>query len=491
MKSQNLPKNDLIHIKNYVNGEFVVPISGYYLDNINPATGEIYSIVPSSDHEDVHEAVKHAVIAQNLWKEVSIQERSDILMKIADLIAQNTEKFAQAESIDSGKPISLARKMDIPRAVENFRFFATAILHFSTQTHDTNSQYFNYTLRRPVGVIGCISPWNLPLYLFTWKIAPAIATGNAVIAKPSEITPMTAFLLAEICQQAGLPKGVLNILHGLGGKVGESIVKHPQIKAISFTGSTKIGGEIASIVAPMFKKLSLEMGGKNPAVVFADCDYQKTLQGVMRSAFTNQGQICLCSERILVEKSMYEKFKNDLITLTQTLTIGNPLDENTQQGAVVSELHFKKVLNCIEIAKNEGGTILCGGEAMKLEGENAKGLFIKPTLIAGLGNETHTNQEEIFGAVATLIPFEDEKHAISLANDTRYGLSASVWTENLGKAHRVAHAIDAGIVWVNSWLVRDLRTPFGGMKHSGVGREGGWDALNFCTEPKNIGIKVN
>ncbi len=480
----------MLRILNFINGEFVAPLSEHYLDNINPATGEAYSIVPNSDYQDVAEAVGHALTAQMLWSETSTQERSAIMLKIADLMEENLGELALAESIDSGKPLTLARKMDIPRAIENFRFFATAILHFSTQTHETNSQYFNYTLRKPIGLIGCISPWNLPLYLFTWKIAPAIATGNAVIAKPSEITPMTAFLLAEICQKAGLPKGVLNILHGVGGKVGEAIVKHPKIKAISFTGSTKIGAEIATTIAPMFKKLSLELGGKNPAIVFADCDYEKTLQGVLRSAFTNQGQICLCSERILIEKSIYERFKNDLVALTKNLKIGNPLDENTQQGAVVSPLHYQKVLNCIEIAKNEGGTILCGGEAMYLESENAKGFFIKPTLIEGLGNETHTNQEEIFGAVATLIPFEDEQHAILLANDTRYGLSATVWTENIGKAHRTAQKIDAGIVWVNSWLVRDLRTPFGGMKHSGIGREGGWDALNFCTEPKNIGVKI-
>jgi aminomuconate-semialdehyde/2-hydroxymuconate-6-semialdehyde dehydrogenase len=479
-----------MRILNFINGQFVEPFLNHYIDNTNPATGEIYSIVPSSTHEDVENAVKHALVAQKSWEEVSTQEKSAILLRIADLMEKNTEKFALAESIDSGKPLSLAKKMDIPRAVENFRFFATAILHYSTQTHQTNSHYFNYTTRKPIGIIGCISPWNLPLYLFTWKIAPAIATGNAVIAKPSEITPMTAFLLAEICKEAGLPDGVLNILHGLGGKVGKSIIKHPKIKAISFTGSTKIGREIASIVSPMFKKLSLELGGKNPAVVFADCDYEKTLQGVLRSAFTNQGQICLCSERILIEKSIYQRFKNDLVEATKKLKVGNPLDENTQQGAVVSATHFQKVLNCIEIAKNEGGTILCGGEALKMEGENAKGLFIKPTLIEGLGNETRTNQEEIFGAVATLIPFEDENQAIELANDTNYGLSASVWTENIGKAHRVAQKIDAGIVWVNSWLVRDLRTPFGGMKDSGMGREGGWDALNFCTEPKNIGVKI-
>lgn len=485
-KSDNPP----MRIFNYINGKFVEPFSGHYIDNFNPATGEIYCAVPSSTHEDVEEAVKHALIAQKSWEEVSIQEKSAILMRIADLIEKNTERLALAESIDSGKPLSLARKMDIPRAAENFRFFATAILHYSTQTHQTNSQYFNYTTRKPIGIIGCISPWNLPLYLFTWKIAPAIATGNAVIAKPSEITPMTAYLLAGICRDAGLPDGILNILNGFGGKVGESIVKHPKIKAISFTGSTKIGREIASIVSPMFKKLSLEMGGKNPAVVFADCDYEKTLQGVLRSAFTNQGQICLCSERILIEKSIYKRFKNDLVEATKNLKIGNPLDENTQQGAVVSATHFQKVLNCIEIAKNEGGTILCGGGAVILEGENENGFFIKPTLIEGLDNKSRTNQEEIFGAVATLIPFEDENHAIELANDTIYGLSASVWTENIGKAHRVAQKIDAGIVWVNSWLVRDLRTPFGGMKDSGMGREGGWDALNFCTEPKNIGIKV-
>ena len=352
-------------------------------------------------------------------------------------------------------------------------------------------QAINYTLRQPVGIVGCISPWNLPLYLFTWKIAPALAAGNCVIAQPSEVTPVTAFLLSKICKEAGLPDGVLNIIHGVGTTAGEAIIKHPAIKAISFTGSTRAGARIASLASPMFKKLSLELGGKNPTIVFADCDLEPTFKEVMRASFANQGQICLCGSRVLIEESIYEKFKQGLLRRTARLSVGDPLDEETKQGAIVSKLQYDKVLQCIETAKQEGGRVLCGGHAIQGTGRCANGLFIAPTIIENLGPHCITNQEEIFGPVITLQPFKNTDDAIALANATEYGLAASVFTANLSKAHQVAASLQCGIVWINCWLMRDLRTPFGGVKNSGIGREGGWEALRFFTEPKNVCIRYD
>ena len=369
-------------------------------------------------------------------------------------------------------------------------FFATAILHFASEMHDMDGLALNYTNRAPIGVVGCISPWNLPLYLFTWKIAPALASGNCVIAKPSEITPMTAFILSEICIDTGLPPGVLNIIHGLGNKVGQAIVENPDIKAISFTGGTATGKRIAATAAPMFKKLSLELGGKNPNIVFADCDFDEALKTSVRSSFSNQGQICLCGSRILVEESIYKKFKAEFVSKVSKMKVGDPLVEDTKTGAIVSEMHLKKVLSFLESAKDEGGNILTGGHQVKLEGRCEEGYFIQPTVIDDLGHNCKINQEEVFGPVVTLIPFSDEQEAVDIANSTRYGLSATIWTENLKKAHRVSAKLKSGIVWVNCWLVRDLRTPFGGMKQSGVGREGGFDALRFFTESQNVCIKL-
>jgi aminomuconate-semialdehyde/2-hydroxymuconate-6-semialdehyde dehydrogenase len=418
-----------------------------------------------------------------------VENRSNILLKIADLIEQNLEKFARAESIDQGKPVWLARTIDIPRAAANFRFFATAILHFSSEAHQMDDVALNYTLRSPLGIVGCISPWNLPLYLFTWKIAPALATGNCVIGKPSEMTPMTAYLLAEICAEAGLPQGVLNILHGLGGKCGAALISHPKVSAISFTGGTKTGADIARIAAPMFKKLSLELGGKNPTIIFADCDFEKTVETVVNSSFRNQGEICLCGSRIFVEKPLYERFKTEFLKRVNLLKNGDPLDENTQQGAIVSEQHFKKVLSYIELAKEEGGKILAGGNPVVLKERCEGGWFIAPTVIEGLSADCRTNQEEIFGPVVTIMPFETEVEVLEWANCTQYGLAATLWTENLTRAHRISAKLHSGIVWVNCWMLRDLRTPFGGVKQSGVGREGGLEALRFFTEPKNVCIK--
>ncbi|MCB0504129.1 MAG: aldehyde dehydrogenase [Cyclobacteriaceae bacterium] len=477
-------------IKNYIGGKLVEPVSGKYMDNIEPATGEVYSHIPDSDEKDVQLAVDAAEKARYEWATMPIEKRSAMLMKVADLIDENLDLLAKAESIDNGKPISLSREVDIPRASSNFRFYAAAIVNQSTQAHITADKGVNYTLREPVGIAGCISPWNLPLYLFTWKIAPALASGNCVVAKPSEITPMSAFLLSELCIKAGLPAGVLNIVHGLGPKVGEAIISHPNIPAISFTGGTATGKRIASIAAPMFKKLSLELGGKNPNIIFDDCDFEDALATTIRSSFSNQGQICLCGSRIYVQKGIYDKFLDAFVAKVTAMKVGDPLDEKTKTGAVVSEQHQEKILHYISLAQLEGGKVVAGGNAFNPEGRCRNGYFVQPTVITGLDESCRTNQEEIFGPVVTVQPFETEEEVIALANSTNYGLSATVWTQNLTRAHRVGAALKSGIIWINCWLVRDLRTPFGGMKQSGVGREGGDDALNFFTEAKNICIKV-
>jgi aminomuconate-semialdehyde/2-hydroxymuconate-6-semialdehyde dehydrogenase len=477
----------MIFIQNYIDGRLVAPSTGLYMPNTNPATAQVFSQIPQSDTTDVAHAVAAAQRAFAAWSSTSIAHRSYILDNIAQGILSNLDALAHAETIDNGKPISVSKTVDIPRAADNFAFFATAIKHFATEAH-TNPDNINYTLRMPVGVVGCISPWNLPLYLFTWKIAPALAVGNTVVAKPSEITPYTAYLLSQICIDAGLPPGVLNIVHGTGADVGAAIVAHPHIPVISFTGGTTTGKHIAAVAAPMFKKMSLELGGKNATIVFDDCDFEKTVGETARAAFSNQGQICLCGSRILVQKNIYEKFKTALIAKVQALKIGDPLDASTQVGATVSAAHYHKVLDYIAQARALGGHILCGGGAAA-PAACPDGFFIAPTLIENLPNACAINQEEIFGAVATLLPFGDESEAIAIANDTPYGLAASVFTQNIGTAQRVSHALKTGIVWVNCWMLRDLRTPFGGTKQSGVGREGGYEALRFFTEPKNICIK--
>ncbi len=477
------------HLENFIGGNFIGPLSGQFINNINPATGAVSGQIPDSNDKDVAVAVLAAQKAFPQWSATSPETRFSLLQKIAVLIDENLEALSLAESNDNGKPLWLSKQVDIPRASSNFRFFATASMHFASDSHSMEGKAINYTLRQPIGIVGCISPWNLPLYLFTWKIAPALAAGNCVIAKPSEVTPVSAFLLAKICKQAGLPDGVLNIIHGCGPSCGEAIVKHPAIKAISFTGSTRAGEQIASIAAPMFKKLSLELGGKNPNIIFADCDWEKMMKTTIRSSFSNQGQICLCGSRILVEASIYEKFKSAFVKRTQQLTVGDPLDEHSKQGAVVSKAHFDKVMRCIELAVEEGGTILCGGKAVQPEGRCREGYFIEPTVIEGLGPACKTNTEEIFGPVVTLQPFQSVEEALQLANASSYGLAATVWTQDISKANIVASAIESGIVWINCWLLRDLRTPFGGMKNSGVGREGGWEAMRFFTESKNVCIE--
>ena len=478
------------HLENYIGGNFIGPLSGKFIDGINPATGDTFCKIPDSNEKDVEVAVQAAKKAFPSWSVTPVENRFKILNRIADLIDAHADKLALAETNDNGKPLWLSHKVDIPRASANFRFFATGIIHFASESHTMEDKAVNYTLRQPVGIVGCISPWNLPLYLFTWKIAPAIAAGNCVLAKPSEVTPVTAFLLSKICKEAGLPDGVLNIIHGTGPGAGEAIVSHTAVKAISFTGSTRAGERIARIAAPKFKKLSLELGGKNPAIIFADCNWNRMMDETIRSSFSNQGEICLCGSRILIEEPVYEKFKKDFIERTKQLTVGDPLEESSKQGAIVSKTHYEKILRCIETAKQEGGSILFGGNPVKLNGRCANGYFIEPTVIEGLGPNCQTNQEEIFGPVVTLQSFKSEEEALQLANATSYGLAAMIWTQDISKANRVAAKVESGIIWVNCWLLRDLRTPFGGMKNSGVGREGGWEALRFFTESKNVCIQL-
>jgi len=477
-------------ILNYINGKLEKPISGSYLDNINPAEGKVYSSLPDSDFNDVQKAVSAASNAFLIWSTMPAEKRASVLLKIAELIDRDLDKLALAESIDQGKPLKLAKSVDIPRASANLRFYATASMHVSSASHLMEGEAINYTTQTPIGIAGCISPWNLPLYLFTWKIAPALAAGCTVVAKPSELTPMTAFLFSKLCIEAGLPDGVLNIVHGLGSKVGQAIVEHPDVSVISFTGGTVTGKKIASTAAPMFKKLSLELGGKNPNIIFTDCDFEQAVSTSIHSSFSNQGEICLCGSRILVERSLYEKFVAEFVKRTKELVVGDPLEDKTRIGAMVSEAHMNKVLSYIELAKTEGGEIICGGNQVSVSGRCATGYFIEPTIIVGLDQNCRTNQEEIFGPVVTIMAFDTEEEAINYANSNAYGLSATIWTENLKRAHRVSHHIKSGIIWVNCWLLRDLRTPFGGMKQSGVGREGGWEALQFFTETKNVCIKL-
>lgn len=476
-------------LQNFINGSYCPPVNGAYLDNYEPATGKVYSLIPDSDEQDVELAVKAAEKAFPIWSKMTIEQRSDILMKVSEGIEKRMDQFVAAESRDNGKPLTLAAHVDIPRAVSNFHFFATAIQHFASESHSMEGEGINYTTRKPIGIVGCISPWNLPLYLFSWKIAPALAAGNCVIAKPSEVTPYTAYLLGEVIKEAGMPAGVLNIIHGYGHRVGDAIVKHTKIKAISFTGGTKTGEYIARTAAPMFKKLSLELGGKNPNIIFDDCDFDAMLTTTIRSSFANQGQICLCGSRIFIQRGIYEKFKTAFVERVEKLTVSFPSNPKAKMGALVSKSHMEKVISYIELAKTEGGKVIAGGNQVHLEAPYNEGYYLQATVIEGLDYKCRTNQEEIFGPVVTLTPFDTEEEVLEMANSTQYGLSATLWTSDLQRAHRMADQIEAGIVWINAWLVRDLRTPFGGVKSSGVGREGGWEALRFFTEAKNVFIK--
>lgn len=476
-------------IANFIDGQYQAPLQKQYLDNIEPATGKVYGQIPDSSIQDVELAVAAAKNALPAWRALPLEARADYLTAIAQEIEQRIDELALAEAIDNGKPLRLARSVDIPRAASNFKFFAHACSQFASESHAMAGSAINYTLRQPVGVVGCISPWNLPLYLFTWKIAPALAAGNCVIAKPSEITPKTAALLGEICQKVGLPNGVLNILHGTGKNVGQAICQHNEVKAISFTGGTTTGAAIAQLLAPKFKKLSLELGGKNPALIFADCDFDRTVEQVFKASFTNQGQICLCASRLYIERPIYEQFKQALVAKTLALQPNDPLLDTSEMGAIVSKAHMQKVLSYIEDANTQGGKVLTGGEQVKLSGRCQNGYFLQATIIENLANNARCNQEEIFGPVITLQPFDTDEEALALANDSDYGLAATIWTNHLARAHQLAENINTGIVWINCWLHRDLRTPFGGMNHSGLGREGGDDAMRFFTESKNVCVK--
>ncbi|MBI4717779.1 MAG: aldehyde dehydrogenase [Planctomycetes bacterium] len=478
-------------ILNYINGQLVESASGACLDNFEPATGKVYSLVPDSNETDVDRAVAAAQCAFPEWSRTPAAKRSQILCRVAELIERDLERLALAECVDNGKPLTLARSLDIPRAATNLRFFGTAVLHTASECHPMDETALNYTLRKPRGIAGVISPWNLPLYLFTWKVAPALACGNTVVAKPSEITPMTAFLLSELCRQAGLPPGVLNIVHGRGQTAGAAIVRHPRINTIAFTGGTVTGREIARTAAPMFKKVGLELGGKNPNIIFADADSEVTVRESLRAAFANQGQICLCGSRVFVERPAYESFVERFVSAARTLRVGDPLEPDTDQGALVSAAHRDKVLSYLQLARDEGGTIRCGGGPAAPPNDRCRGgYFVEPTVITDLPVDCRVNREEIFGPVVTITPFTSEDEVVEYANGTDYGLSASLWTRDVARAHRVADRINSGTVWVNCWLLRDLRVPFGGMKSSGVGREGGQEAIRFFTEPKNVCVRV-
>jgi aminomuconate-semialdehyde/2-hydroxymuconate-6-semialdehyde dehydrogenase len=479
-------------IDHFIGGEIVPPLSGHYIDNVEPATGAVFSRLADGDAADVERAVEAAEEAFPEWSRLEAEERSRILLRIADGIEADLEPLAEAESVDTGKPLTLARAMDIPRAASNFRFFSTAAPHFHSEAYVTDRRALNYTLRRPRGVAGLIAPWNLPLYLLTWKIAPALAVGNTAVAKPSELTPLTAFMLAEICVRAGLPKGVLNIVQGRGATAGAALVAHEKVPALSFTGGTATGAGIARAAAPLFKRVALELGGKNPNLIFADADLDEAIATGLQSSFANQGQVCLSGSRILVEKPVFGTFVERFTAAAAALRVGDPKEPGTRQGAVISAAHRDKVMRYIDLAREEGGTIRCGGgPPEKPVNERCRGgYFIEPTVITGLPAGSRVDREEIFGPVVTIAPFADEEEAVALANGTDYGLTATIWTESLTRAHRLADRIASGTIWINCWRLRDLRVPFGGMKKSGVGREGGEEALRFFTEPKTVCIRV-
>ncbi|MGE4620361.1 MAG: aldehyde dehydrogenase [Planctomycetota bacterium] len=487
-------RDAISEVLHFIDGERVASADGNVLENYEPASGEVLGTIAAGGQAEVHRAVAAAHRALPGWSGFSCEARGAYLEQLATAIEESLEDFAMAESIDNGKPISAARTIDIPRAAANLRFFAGAARYQQDEAYRTRipgDDLWNVSVRKPIGVAGCISPWNLPLYLFTWKIAPALAAGCTVVAKPSEITPVTADLLARAAQKIGLPKGVLNIVHGTGPAAGAAIVSHPKIAALSFTGGTATGASIASVAAPMFKKTLLELGGKNPTVVFADADLDAAIEGATRSAFSNQGQICLCGSRILVERSIVDSFTEQLVAKATAMRIGDPLESSTEVGALVSAAHRDKVEQCLNIARDEGGQVLCGGEREAPAGRCSNGYFLSPAVVSGLDSSARTNQEEIFGPVATIIPFDDEPAAIRIANDVRYGLAASVWTRDIDRALRVSESIEAGTVWVNCWMKRDLRTVFGGVKESGLGREGGTDSLAFFQEPTNVCIRFD
>jgi aminomuconate-semialdehyde/2-hydroxymuconate-6-semialdehyde dehydrogenase len=476
-------------IANLIAGRFTPAHGGAIISVYDPATGALIATAPDSTAHDIDAAVDAAATAFPAWSSLPPSARAKKLHALADLVERDIDEFARIESLDTGKPLALARSLDIPRAISNIRFFADAIL---VDDHETflHGGATSVVHHRALGVAACISPWNLPLYLFTWKIAPALAAGCTVVGKPSEVTPLTAWMLAERSVEAGFPTGVINIVHGRGPLSGAALVSHPRVACITFTGGTATGELIARAAAPTFKRTALELGGKNPSIVFADAvtpsNLLATVEGVARAAFTNQGQVCHCGSRILVAREAWDAFVPALVEHTKKMRVGDPLDPSTQIGALVSGQHLLKVATAVDSAIRDGGRLLCGGarfDGALLPERVRSGAFYPPTLIEGLAPSARANQEEIFGPVATLIPFDDEAQAIAIANGTRFGLSASVWTSDDSCATRIANALDCGTVWINSWMVRDLRVPIGGMRSSGLGREGGREALRFFAEP--------
>ncbi|WP_026961816.1 aldehyde dehydrogenase [Alicyclobacillus herbarius] len=475
-------------ILHFIDGKFVESKSGRFFDNVNPATGEVIGQVAEGGREEIDQAVAAARRAFRAWGKTPAAERAKILNRIADLIDERVEELARLETLDTGKPLSLSKSLDIPRAAANFRFFADFVKGLGTECFEMDGVALNYALRRPVGVAGLISPWNLPLLLLTWKVAPCLAAGNTCVIKPAELTPTTATKLAEICQEAGLPDGVLNVVHGFGpDAAGSFLTEHPDVNLISLTGETTTGKAVMKAAAGSLKRLSFELGGKNPNIIFADADVDDAIDVTLRSSFSNQGEVCLCGSRIYVERPLYEEFVAKFADRAAQLRVGDPFDSATNVGALISKEHLERVEGFIERAVAEGGRILLGG---KRPAHMERGYFLEPTIIVDVDGSCEIVRQEVFGPVVTIQPFDTEEEVIAAANDTHYGLSATIWTTNLKRAHRVAGELEAGIIWINTWFLRDLRTPFGGMKESGIGREGGVHSFEFYSELKNVCVKL-